>query len=203
MSPPETKPENAWIEAYRNGDVEALGHLVEHTRRPLFSFIHRMVRDNHEAEEVFQEVWLRAVKNLHRYQDRNFMSWMFRITHNLVIDRARKKKPDLNLEDPIGSGDDGKTLSWYDRLCADGLGPDRIAASDDLGQRIADAVALLPPEQREVFLLRTEQAMPFKEIAVIQDTSINTSLARMQYALAKLREALAADFIDFRGVENP
>mgnify|MGYP003324666721 CR=1 FL=1 len=64
----------------------------------------------------------------------------------------------------------------------------------DLSIRIGTALRTLPEEQREVFLLRTEADMPFKKIASLQKTSINTALARMQYALAKLREALQRDY---------
>jgi len=194
----EPSEEQAWLEAYRNGDVEALGKLVEHTRRPLYSFILRMTTPQ-EADEIFQEVWFRAVKNIMRYEDRNrnIMSWLFRIARNLVIDRARKKKPDFNLEDS-GRGPDADASTWYDRLAIGGLGPDTIVAGQDLGQRIAAAVATLPAEQREVFLMRTEGAVPFKEIAQIQDISINTALARMHYAIAKLRDKLVDDYQAFQ-----
>lgn len=188
------KPEQQWLLAYRNGDIEALGQLVEHTRRPLYSFIHRMVKPQ-EAEEIFQEVWFRAVKNLHKYEEKNIMSWLFRIARNLVIDRTRKKKADVNLEDPGLIQDGG---DWHGRLAAGGLGPAELVAGQDLGTRIANAVKELPAEQREVFLMRTEAHLSFKEISAIQETSINTALARMQYALAKLRDQLQGDYEAFQ-----
>jgi len=181
--------ESEWLEMYRAGDVNALGQLVEQTRRPLFSFILRMVKNQHEAEEVFQEVWFRAVKNMDTYQDRKLMSWLFRIAHNLVIDRARKKKPDLNLEESSEGMPD-----WHERLASGGFLPDLLTMDQDLGIRIRDAVASLPETQKAVFLMRTEGDLSFKEIAEIQDTSINTSLARMQYALSKLRDLLSEDY---------
>ena len=63
-----------------------------------------------------------------------------------------------------------------------------------MGARIEAAVRSLPQEQREVFLLRTEGDVPFKDIARIQGTSVNTALARMQYALQKLRTELKGDY---------
>ena len=189
--------DNELLQAYKNGDVEALGKLVEHYRRPLYGFILRMQKNPTEADEIFQEVWLRAVRNLDRYEQKRFLSWLFRIAHNLIIDRARKRKPDYSLDDP---GD--ANLPLGERIAADQRGPTTNTFAIDLGARIREAVEVLPPDQREVFLLRTENHLPFKEIATIQEVSINTALARMQYALAKLRIELA-DTYDEVSEENP
>ncbi|MEM7391359.1 MAG: sigma-70 family RNA polymerase sigma factor [Verrucomicrobiota bacterium] len=175
--------------AYRNGEVEALGKLIEHYRRPLFGFILKMTEGRGDAEEVFQEVWFRAIRRLDSYKDKSFLSWLFRIAHNLVIDMARKRKPDFSLNE---SHEDAQPME--EKLPSGKLGPDAEVGGFDIGQRIARAVDKLPPEQKEVFVLRTEAELPFKEIAKIQDSSINTALARMQYALAKLKEELAEDY---------
>ena len=187
-------PENAWLAEYRRGNVEALGHLVEHFRRPLFGFILRMTEGRGDAEEIFQETWLRAIRSLDSYREKRFLSWMFRIAHNLVIDRARRAKPTV---DPADGADPAE-----DRIPAPGAGPAAEAASRDLGARITRAVGRLPVEQKEVFLMRTEGDVPFKEIARIQGVPINTALARMQYALAKLRDVLKEDYKDIAG-ERP
>lgn len=184
------QPEKVWLAEYRAGRVEALGALVEHYRRPLFGFIAKMMEGHADAEEIFQEVWVRALSNLHRYREDRFLSWLFRIAHNLVIDRARRGKRLVELDRP--QDDEGGSLQ--ERLAAPARGPDDDAHARDLGRHIAAAVAKLPDEQREVFLMRTEGELPFKEIARIQGVSINTALARMQYALQKLREDLRDDY---------
>ncbi len=179
-----------WLAEYRQGRVEALGSLVDHFRRPLYAFISRMMEGHVDADEVFQDVWLRAIKNLDRFDDDKLLSWLFRIAHNLLIDRARRVKPSVALDAP--GHEDGEPL--IQRLASSGLGPDAQEAGRDLGRRIEAAVLRLPAEQREVFLLRTEGDMAFKDIAKLQKVSINTALARMQYALAKLREDLRDDY---------
>ena len=180
------------LEAWRGGDLHALGKIVEHTRKPLFGYIYGMVHDVHAAEDVFQDVWLRALRKLHRFQSDKLRAWLFRIARNRVIDLTRKRKPDASLEQPVGGGArEPATLSSF--IASELPGPDRNTGNAELGERIRAAVAVLPPEQREVFLLRMESGLPFKEIATLQKTSINTALARMQYALRKLRETLAAD----------
>lgn len=186
MTESEQDPQElAWLEAYRAGDIDALGKLVDHTRRPLLSFLYRMVRDTAEAEELFQETWFRALRSIDRFDDRKLMSWLFRIARNLVIDRSRKKRPEISMDH-----EDENNQTMQDKIPSPGLTPGMQVAGHDLGHRIQEAVTQLPPEQREVFLLRTEGQLSFKEIAALQETSINTALGRMQYALNRLRTIL-------------
>lgn len=177
---------------YRKGDVEALGHIVELTRRPLYRFIQGLVHDPHRTEDVFQDVWFRAVRGLHRYQSDRLLSWLFRIAKNRVIDLARKRKPDLSLQQPVGGPEAGATVETF--VAGGGPGPAAETGNRELARRIRAAVDALPDDQREVYLLRTEGDVPFKHIAEHQGVSINTALARMQYALQKLREELADEY---------
>jgi len=174
---------------YRKGDLEALDRLVEKHRRPLFGYIVKMTEGRDDADDIFQEVWLRAIRNQDRFKSGNFCGWLMRIARNLVIDRVRKRKPIVNLvrdkddEDPFES-----------RVADPGLSPSSISAAGELGIRIDVAVAELPAEQREVFVMRMQGDVSFKEIAEIQGVSINTALARMQYAVRKLRAVLQTDY---------
>jgi len=178
--------EREWLEQYRRGDLEALGKLVEQYRRPLYSFILKMTEGRGDPEEVFQETWIRAIRHLDRFDDQNLLGWLFRIAHNLVIDRARKSKPEVQPSPRTGQ----TTTTWFDQVAASGLGPATVTAGRDLGKQIEAALENLPPEQREVFLLRMDGDMSFKEIAKVQGVSINTALARMHYAVRKLRNLL-------------
>jgi len=183
--------ENGWLDEYREGRTEVLAELVEEFRRPLFGFIIRMTEGRDDAEEIFQEVWFRAIRKLDSFQPRkSLLSWLFRIAHNLVIDRARKRKPTLSLQH--NAYEDG--LSLEEKLETPALDPAEVVGGHDLGVHIAAAVSRLPLEQKEVFVMRTEGQLPFKEIATIQGTSINTALARMQYAVAKLKDELRDDY---------
>lgn len=167
---------------YRNGDTRALEQMVERYRRPLFGFILNMIAEQDDANDFFQEVWFRAIRHLDRYQDDKFLSWLFRIAHNLVVDRYRASKPMVSLE----KENDGGT-ALQDRLADPAPAPATQVGHRDVERLIAAAVETLPPEQKAVFLMRTGAELSFKEIAAIQGVSINTALARMQYALAKLR----------------
>ena len=186
------KPEREWLAAYRRGDIDALGQLVEHYRRPLYGFILGIMGRSGDADEVFQEVWIRAIRSLDRYREKNFLSWLFRIARNLIIDRARKNRPVVDIE--TAGDDEGSRFETH--VPDPGIGPDMEVAGHELGSRIALAVEELPLEQKEVFIMRMNADLPFKEIARLQGTSINTALARMQYALAKLRAVLGDDYTD-------
>jgi RNA polymerase sigma-70 factor, ECF subfamily len=170
---------------YRRGDADALGELVEKYRRPLFAFILNMIGGQNDADEIFQEVWFRVIRNLDSYEEHNFFGWLARIAHNLVIDRARRKQPDVSLDEELTEGS-----SLRDAIPSRTPGPERQIEKHDLAASVLAAVETLPPDQKEVFLLRIQADMPFKDIARVQKVSINTALARMQYALAKLRPLL-------------
>lgn len=178
------------LRRYRRGDGDALGMLVEKYRRPLFGYLINMTSGCDDVDELFQEVWLRVIHKLKLYRQRNFFGWLIRIAHNLVIDRARKRKPDFSLD--AETRENGE--AWVDRLQDKSSDPVGRIAENELGQRIAEAVKTLPMQQREVFLMRSHTGLSFKEIASIQRVSINTALARMQYALAKLRPMLERDY---------
>ena len=172
------------IKRFLQGDANALCVLVDAYRKPLFSFIAQSVGNN-DADEIFQEVWIKAIRALPRYRHKNrFPSWLFKIAHRIIIDRSRKRKLVLSSDIEAGLPANPETAihstAYHD------------LSDQELGQQIRSAVSTLPQTQREVFLLRMDGNLSFKEIATIQGTSINTALARMTYAVEKLQEQLSA-----------
>ncbi len=180
------------IEAYLGGDANALAPMVEKYKRPLYSFILKMTEGREDTDEIFQETWFRALKNIHKFRHKNFLNWLFRIAHNLVIDRARRNKRNVSMQSTQRGEEEGNTLE--ERLAAPGITPAEEVGGIGLGENIECAVQTLSPEQKEVFLLRMYGNISFKEIAKIQKCSINTCLARMQYALSKLRSILQKEY---------
>ena len=188
--------EGLLLEAYaERGDVAALGRLVEAYRRPLRGYIARHARGAEEAEECYQETWLRALRGLGRFRRDRFGAWLFRIARNWLIDEGRKKRPAASLDGP--AGEVGHTLG--EMVAGGEARPDEAIERRELGRRIRAASASLPEEQREVFWLRMETGMSFKDIAAVQGCSVNTALARMQYALGKMKKLLADDWQAFCG----
>lgn len=178
--------------AYRKGDVEALERLVVKYRRPLYGFLRRFTAEPGQAEEWFQETWVRALRNPRAFTRPPLAPWLFRIAHNLAMDGFRRRRREGAL--PGGEPGEGE------REVADtaAVAPDRAVAAKELGERIGVAVAALPEEQRATFSLRMDGRLSFKEIAGIQGCPLGTVLARMQYALGKLRTALAGDYEEWK-----
>ncbi len=180
---PDTELDDAaLIRAYCGGDERAFETLYHRYRRQLYGFLtNLMTAGSGDVDEIFAETWLRVIDKLPTYRDDGrFSAWLFRIARNLYIDGLRRNRPmafpvELDAEDaPLPPAPPG-------------VNPDRAYDAKELGRVIGDAVGALPPEQREVFLLR-QQELAFKEIAELQGCSINTVLGRMQYALKSLRK---------------
>ena len=175
----EDRSDKDLIESYLQGDQNAFDVLYERYRRPLYSYLNKMLpAQNATVDDLYQKTWMKAVKNLGRYQDRQtFYAWLVRIAHNNAIDLFRKeqKRQSVDIED-IPLADKGGE-PWKDM------------ANSELAKAIQEAVEKLPDEQKEVFLLRQDK-VAFKEIAEIQGCTLNTVLGRMHYAVNRLRVLL-------------
>lgn len=172
------------IKAYAKGDEKAFEILYYRYRKPLYGYLNNLAgNDGAEADEVFSETWQRVISKLPKYQDNGkFSAWLFRIARNIFIDRLRHNKPEKFVTlDADDSMELGKVTAFS---------PDRQLGSSDIGSMINNALDSLQPEQKEVFLLREEAELSFKEIAEIQNCSLGTVLSRMRYALKKLRSFL-------------
>jgi len=180
------------LQAYRAGDVRAFERLVARYEKPIWNFIRRFVSDAATAEDLLQEVFLRVVKSSDEWRGAaKFSTWLYTIARNLTVDHARRsvhrKAASLDAERNVG-GDSPTTL--YDRLASPDRKADELASDRETKRRIDEAVAALPADQREVFLMREVMEMPFAEIAAAVGASEPTVKSRMRYALEKLRAAL-------------
>jgi len=176
---------------YQDGDSRAFEVLVTRHRRPIFNFVLRYVRDPVAAEDVTQDTFLRVVRSADSYvREAKFTTWLFTIARNLCVDAARRGKHRnmASLDAPVGDDDKGSKIDF---VASGGPAVDRQAIGTELKARMQEAIAQLPEEQREIFLLREVGDLQFNEIAEIIGVPENTVKSRMRYALEKLREALA------------
>ena len=188
--------DNALIEKIRAGDMRGWNELVKRYKNQLYAFIYHMAPNREEAEDMFQETFLRIIKGLKNYQHQEkFLSWAMKIANNLAIDRARKEKgkQPVSLETPVYS-DGGNAIELKDTLAAATGAPDKALDKKRLGRDLEQAVNELPFDQRQVFLMREKSGLTFKEISKTLDISINTALGRMHYALQHLRRKLVPTY---------
>ena len=179
---------------FQGGDRDSFAILVRRHKTPIFNFILRQIRNHTTAEDLTQDVFVRVVRSAASFKhEARFTTWIYSIARNLCIDHLRKmslrRHPSL---DQASSRDkDGPTLG--DRIANEhpSSSAHRQVTSNDIAQRVVVAVEALPPEQREVFLLRQLGKVPFKEIAKLTGVPENTVKSRMRYALERLQQALA------------
>jgi RNA polymerase sigma-70 factor (ECF subfamily) len=178
---------------FQRGDRAAFATLVRRHQGPLFNFVLRQLRSQALAEDVVQDAFVRVVQNAADFKhEARFTTWLYTIARTLCIDQLRKaalrKHPSLDEAKP-GKDGDGPTLG--EQMPDSKASVDRAATGRELQGRIADAVAALPDDQREVFLMREVSNLPFKEIAEITGVPENTVKSRMRYALERLQSALS------------
>src|ERR1700716_1357617 len=167
--------------AYAGGDAAAFEALYARHKGSLFRFVLRSVKGEAQAEELFQEVWMRAIEARERYRpEAKFTTWLFTIAHNRLVDHWRAKGLSLV------SLDDEATQA-PEPVADPGSEPHRNAEARETLERLAVAIAALPLAQREAFLLHTESGFSVAEIAAATGSGEEAAKSRLRYAMNKLR----------------
>jgi RNA polymerase sigma-70 factor (ECF subfamily) len=185
--------DEALMARYQQGDVAAFAELVSRHEKRLWNFLRRFVADSATAEDLLQEVFLRIVRNAAEWHpSAKFSTWLYTIARNLCTDNARRgvfRKAD-SLDQTPGPTRDESGPHRIDKVASPDSNAEKAAMDREIATRVDQAVATLPVEQREVFLMREVMDMSFAEIATATKTSEPTVKSRMRYALERLRCAL-------------
>lgn len=177
------------LAAYRHGTEGAFEALLERYRRPVFNYVLRFVRDRGPAEELYQEVWLKVIERCQDFRgDAKFSTWLYAIVRNLCVDHQRKMR--FRAHASLDAANPGRAHTGAEHLVNPAPSAEHAAMAGRTRERIVQAVQALPDEQREVFLLRQLQGLPYHEIAQIVGAPTNTVKSRMRYALERLQEIL-------------
>lgn len=167
---------------YRDGDALAFEELYGRHKGPLYRYLLRQTGHAANAEEIFQEVWIKVIRNRQNYKPlAKFTTWLYQIGHNCFIDHVRRQGRNA-LE--------AKSGMEPDELMAHSGNPESAASLSESGQKLSREITGLPADQREAFLLRMEGGFGLQEIASITGVGRETVKSRLRYAMRKLRDAL-------------
>src|SRR5207248_9272551 len=158
------KTDEELLAEFQQGDATAFEGLLRRHRRPLYTFFVRMLGDRARAEDLAQETFLRIVKGSAAWQHRaRFQTWLFTIARNLCVDASRRDR--FRRADSLDAQGPDDEPAMVDSVPGREIDPARGAESARLRPLLQKALLSLPAEQREVFILREQAGVPFKEIA--------------------------------------
>ncbi len=177
----------AFVAKARAGDPDAFGVLVERHGRALFRLAFRMTGNEQDAEDVVQESFLRAYRQLSRFDERaTFGTWLYRIAANYSLDlvRSRKRRSQQMVAADSEGDDPVQALPSTDPT------PERFALSAEVGNRVAEAMKELSGTERTAFVLRHFEGMCIEDVSRVLGCQPGAAKHSVFRAVQKLRRAL-------------
>ncbi|MBT8326644.1 MAG: sigma-70 family RNA polymerase sigma factor [Bacteroidia bacterium] len=174
------------VKQYVQGNEACLEMLINRHKERIFTTIILIVKDSYIAEDLFQETFIKIIKNLKakKYNEEGkFLPWAIRIARNMAIDHFRKMKRMPMVTD--SSGDD-----VFRKIKISNENIEQQIIRSEKENKVRVLIDKLPAEQRQVLILRHYGDLSFKEIAEMTNVSINTALGRMRYALNNMRRMM-------------
>jgi len=181
----------AFVAKARLGDADAYRVLVERHSRALFRLAYRMTCNESDAEDVVQESFLRAYRQLGRFDERaSFGTWLYRIATNCALDLVRSKKRRSEQMAPADADSDSSMPDPMLNLPATGPTPERSAYSSEVRERVAEAMNDLSATERTAFVLRHFEGMCIEDVSRVLECQPGAAKHSVFRAVQKLRRAL-------------
>jgi RNA polymerase sigma-70 factor (ECF subfamily) len=178
----------------KGNDLTAFDEIVERYQHKIYGYVKRLVGNETDAEDITQEVFLKALNSLHRFREESSLqTWLFRIATNLCRDAHRRRQREkgwLSLwrqADEQSETEEGGIVDPPD----DRFNPEKLLLREELGAMLSKAMEQLPLAMREVLILHDVEQMPYEEIAQALGVPLGTVKSRLFHARARLRESLA------------
>jgi RNA polymerase sigma-70 factor (ECF subfamily) len=177
----------------QRGNRTAFEELVRHYDQAVLRLAMHLTGSEHEAQDIYQEAFLKAYKNLGRFRfECSFYTWIYRIVTNLCLDNIRKKQ--VRKEDaPVATDSDGEVYDVLAQVADErsGADPERDLMRRELGGKIAKALEKLTTRERMVFELKHYQGLKLRTVGEMLNTTEETAKNTLFRATQKLRGALA------------
>jgi RNA polymerase sigma-70 factor, ECF subfamily len=180
--------DSAAAEEARKGNQHAFRVLVERHSRPVFRLAFRMTGNEQDAEDVVQESFLRAYRQIGRFDGRAaFGTWLYRIAANCSLDliRARKIREDRRV-----SPTEEESLGWLENVATNAPSPERLTQSGQIASLLRPALAQLSDMERTAFILRHYEGCDIDQISQVLGVKANAAKHTVFRAVQKLRRAL-------------
>jgi RNA polymerase sigma-70 factor (ECF subfamily) len=175
------------MEAYLDGDEKALQILIKNNLDLVYNFVRRMVKNNHDAEDITQETFVKVWKKAGTYRrGSRFSPWLLSVARNTALDFLKKKKEFVFSQ---FESDDGKNFLEATLTDPEPL-PDEVFSRAGLQEKMDKTLLQIALEQREVIVLRHSSNMTFEEIADVVGRPLNTIKSQYRRGLSVLREML-------------
>jgi RNA polymerase sigma-70 factor, ECF subfamily len=172
----------------RRGDLDALSAIIARYQNRLYRYLLRLVRHQAQAEDLFQETWLRVATKIGSFDaSRNFDAWLFTLARNLAFDHLRRLRPE-SLDEPAPGSDSGESVAA--RLASSERPPIEGLLERERYGRLREAMETLPLVYREVLTLRFEEEMKIEEIARVLGVPLSTVKSRLRRSLEQMRTHL-------------
>jgi RNA polymerase sigma-70 factor (ECF subfamily) len=174
------RSDEALVAAWSDGSMAAFEALYARYRGPLYRYFLRLSGDAARANDLYQGCWEKVIRARGRYRPTGpFRAWLFRIAHNHAMDGFRRTVP----------------LTEFSGAEAPSTQPEPAehAVALERAARLAEALADLPPEQRDAVLLKLEGGLDLATIARVTGVGRETAKSRLRYATARLKHALSGD----------
>jgi RNA polymerase sigma-70 factor (ECF subfamily) len=202
----EAEEDRALVTRAQAGDVTAFRRLVERHQRRAFTIAFALVRDEHDANELVQDAFLRVFKSLSSFQGgSSFFTWLYRIITNLSIDLKRKPgrqaAADLDEARLDMDADADMDLPFLSRL--DGADPADVVRRREIASRLQAALDALPSYHRAVIVMREIDGLSYEEMAQAMGVSKGTIMSRLFHARQKLQRALVDCYEEQVGAQRP
>lgn len=179
--------DGAAIAAVQAGDPQAFRALVDAHGRYVFHVAHRLTGNASDAEDVVQEAFLKAYRQLGRFEARaDFRTWLHRIAVNCAVDLIRARRSRETAREPL----DAEGVSVVDTVASPAPAPDRLAMSGEILERVRAGMSCLTPLERAAFMLRHVEGRSIDEIGSALGLRTNATKHSVFRAVRKLRAVL-------------